>query len=105
VSVAGDFKSGVRTIIKTLGSDCAYQRSGGSIETIRIAITSIPKDQGELINAVGIDGSMGYLLHTTPEPVKFDQVTTPTGTIFTVHHASEILVAGSLIGYKIGLKK
>jgi len=105
VTVAQDFSRGVTEIIRALGSNIQYQRRTGAPVALRVAITSIAKDEGELINAVGIDGSTGYLLPITPAPVKFDTITTPGGTVYAVHHVSEILIDSAVIGYKLGLKQ
>jgi len=105
MSIAADFKTGVNQIVSIMGTDCQHQSGAAPAVVLRVAISAIPKEDGELINAIGIDGSLGYVLPATPGPKKYDSITTPTGTVYAVHIVSEILVSGELIGYRLGLKQ
>jgi len=105
-TLSDHFDQGLKTIISTLGSACDYHRRGVSVaEKVQIAISAIPKEQTELIAAIGIDGSMGYLRPITPAPVKYDGIETPGGGKWAVHTVGEIIVSGKLIGYRLGLKR
>lgn len=104
MNIGDAFTAGVKKIVETMGQDMQIDR-GGTTTTIKVAITSIPKEQGKLINSLGIDGSIAYVLPVTPKPEKFDTITAQTGTVYTVFISNEILVSGALVGHKLGLKK
>ena len=106
MNIPDAFEQGLKTIIDTLGSECDYHRVGlSAVPKVKIAISSIPKEQTELIASIGIDGSMGYLLPITPAPVKYDGIEMPGGGKWAVHYVGEIIVGGSIIGYRLGLKR
>jgi len=105
MTVKDHFVQGLHTIIDTLGGDVGYTPTGGALKVVRLAISAIPKENAELIASVGIDGSMAYLLPIVPAPEKYDQIHTKSGSVWAVHVVSEIIVAGDLVGYRLGLKK
>ena len=104
MTIASDFQTGIGQIIAQLGSNVTYTQNAGGTHTLRVAVTQIPRDEGELVNALGLEGSMCYLAPPGFTPVKFDSITMPTGRIYNVEFVSEVIIDSNLAAYKLGLK-
>jgi hypothetical protein len=96
-----EVKNGINQVVQLMGTNVQLEDLAGGIRPIRAAITSIGKEDGALINAVGIEGRIVYALPLTPDPLKFHTITTPTGKVYTIHDIHEILVDGVVGGYKM----
>lgn len=102
--IAGTFANGIFQIIKIMGSDMSLEAPTGAIRPIRAAITTIGKDDGELINAVGIEGRVMYLRTLDPPPKKFDRVIAPNAAVYVIQNVHDIMVDNTVVGHKCVLK-
>lgn len=105
MNVSRSFIKGIRDIIKVAGSDFELITPQGDSRSIRAAITSIGKDDGELVNAYGIEARVMYTLILDPAPKKFDRVTPPNGGRYIIEDAHALLINSAIVGYKCILKK
>ena len=98
---AADLISKQTDIINTVGTTLNFESAtGGAQRSIRGAIIPFGKYDGELINALGIEGRKIQIGAINPAPVKFDRVTEPeTGMIYTIEDVRAAVVDGTLIGY------
>jgi hypothetical protein len=102
--IATTFESGMREIIRRMGSDMALEAPSGATRPIRAVITSIGRDDGDLINAVGVEARVMYLLSIDPPPEKFDRVILPNTRSYVLQDVLEIMVDNQVIGHKCPLR-
>jgi len=105
MAVVDQFEDGIQIIISAMGSTYALGGAGKTDRQVRLAIGTLGKESESLINAVGIDGRVGYILPIDPLPEKFDTVTSQlTQMVYVVYDAFPVIVDDRIIGVKLILK-
>lgn len=101
MTIATDFSGGIDQVIKVLGNNVTYTDNAGTTHNVRMAISTVGKDDGAVVNALGLDARIGYIKPMTPAPQKFDNVSAPSGEVFTVHDVNAVMVDSAVVGYKL----
>ena len=100
MAVSGDLIAKQNEILSMVGTALTFEDVQGNTRTIRGAVIPFGQYDGELINAIGIQGRKIQIANITPAPVKFDRVTEPvTGMAYTIEDVRAAVVDGTLIGY------
>jgi hypothetical protein len=98
-----DIAAGVAQVIAQAGNPTTYTDATGTVHTIRMAVTSVDKEDTAIANAVGIEGAVGYILPSvTPVPAKFDTMAiTTSGRTYTVEAVHPLTGDNRVVGYKL----
>lgn len=104
MSAADHFRTGINKILNTLGSVMTLRKPSGDERDVLSVFTSIGQSDGQLINALGIEGKLIYCLPLTPPPQKFDRFVMPGGRAYVIHDAHDVIVEGVLVAHKCAVK-
>lgn len=102
MAVEQDFANAISTIVAQLGSSYTHETTAGVQTPVRVAVATLGREDAELVNALGVDARVAYMLPMTPAPQKFDTLTgATTGSVYTVHDAHSVVVNDVIVGHKL----
>lgn len=105
MSIQGDFISGIREIINQLGSNFDLIDTANSSRRVRAAITTLGKQDAELVGEIGVDTRVAYMGSINPLPNKFDRlVNTGLALDYVIHDVHPIPVNDTVVGVMCILK-
>ena len=100
MALAADLIAKQREMLALMGTRLVLTDSAGTTRDLRGAIIPFGKDDGPLIQSIGIEGRKVQFEAITPPPKKYDTITEPvSGMVYAVQDVRAAVVAGTLIGY------
>ena len=100
MSIAVDFIAQQNKLLDLLGTQLEYTDTTGVAVFLRGAVSPFGRDDGELINSIGIEGRKIQLSASSVRPEKFGTFREPVSNMtYAIIDVREAVVDGKAIGY------
>lgn len=105
MAISGDFAKGLKDIITQLGTPATVEDTAGGVRNVRIAISTLGKEDQALINSLGEDARVIYAQTLNPRPAKFHRFKIQASNeVFVIHTSHNIIIDNVIVGHKFMVK-